>query len=328
MTDKDKDERRKERKRKQQEAARLYQQVLGDDANTNDDKADKKESPDDEDDGDDGSKTKKAKTMEIGAEGQAAVPQTTQSLIPNSLDPKSLVNLLQVRGVPTNFKVYVLLEMANLETVKVGKEGGYQLLNADDHQNIIRKTKRDLGDCRPDITHQCLLALLDSPLNKAGRLVVYIRTRKNVLIEIHPDTRIPRTMKRFSGLMVELLQKLKVRATNSPDPLLKVIRNPIMSHLPLGCHKVLMTYNCETVLDTQEHAIRMAKRAASWPQETTEAAGSGISSVMYVIGAIAHGKVDLEWEADETISISNYPLSGANVCFKVTDAFEKVLGIL
>eukprot|EP00184_Porphyridium_aerugineum_P000449 CAMPEP_0184701850 /NCGR_PEP_ID=MMETSP0313-20130426/21902_1 /TAXON_ID=2792 /ORGANISM="Porphyridium aerugineum, Strain SAG 1380-2" /LENGTH=89 /DNA_ID=CAMNT_0027162093 /DNA_START=43 /DNA_END=308 /DNA_ORIENTATION=- len=89
-------------------------------------------------------------------------------------------------------------------------------------------------------------------------------------------------MKRFSGLMVELLQKLKVRATNSPDPLLKVIRNPIMSHLPLGCHKVLMTYNCETVLDTQEHAIRMAKRAASWPQETTEAAGSGISSVMYV----------------------------------------------
>lgn len=46
-----------------------------------------------------------------------------------------------------------------------------------------------------------LLALLDSPLNKAGLLQVYIHTEKNVLIEVNPRTRIPRTFKRFSGLM-------------------------------------------------------------------------------------------------------------------------------
>lgn len=43
--------------------------------------------------------------------------------------------------------------------------------------------------------------LMDSPLNRAGLLQVYIRTEKNVLIEINPQTRIPRTFKRFAGMM-------------------------------------------------------------------------------------------------------------------------------
>jgi len=38
-------------------------------------------------------------------------------------------------------------------------------------------------------------------LNKAGRLQVYIHTAKGVLIEVNPAVRIPRTFKRFGGLM-------------------------------------------------------------------------------------------------------------------------------
>ncbi len=45
------------------------------------------------------------------------------------------------------------------------------------------------------------MAVLDSPLNKAGKVKVYIRTAKNVLIEVNSKCRIPRTFKRFSGLM-------------------------------------------------------------------------------------------------------------------------------
>ena len=55
--------------------------------------------------------------------------------------------------------------------------------------------------------HQCLMQLLDSPLNKAGLLQVYIHTARNVLIEVNPHVRIPRTFKRFCGLMGELSQK-------------------------------------------------------------------------------------------------------------------------
>lgn len=77
----------------------------------------------------------------------------------------------------------------------------FELLNCDDHINILKKNNRDPGTCRPDIVHQCLLMLMDSPLNRAGLLQVYIHTEKNVLIEINPQTRIPRTFKRFAGLM-------------------------------------------------------------------------------------------------------------------------------
>lgn len=65
----------------------------------------------------------------------------------------------------------------------------------------MRRNHKDPGSIRPDITHQSLLMLFDSPLNRAGLLQVYIHTAKNVLIEINPQTRIPRTFKRFGGLM-------------------------------------------------------------------------------------------------------------------------------
>lgn len=52
--------------------------------------------------------------------------------------------------------------------------------------------------------------LMDSPLNRAGLLQVYIRTEKNVLIEINPQTRIPRTFKRFAGLMGKITNNKKI----------------------------------------------------------------------------------------------------------------------
>ncbi len=87
-------------------------------------------------------------------------------------------------------RLIVVLECANLETVKAGK--GYGLLNVDEHSGILRKMNRDFSTARPDITHQSLLMLLDSPLNRAGLLQVYLHTANNVLIEINPQIRIPR----------------------------------------------------------------------------------------------------------------------------------------
>jgi hypothetical protein len=42
-----------------------------------------------------------------------------------------------------------------------------------------------------------------------------------VLIEVNPKVRIPRTYKRFSGLMVQLLHKLKIRSATNSEVLLK-----------------------------------------------------------------------------------------------------------
>src|SRR5258708_14755592 len=158
-------------------------------------------------------------------ENQTVAPRPTRPLpgsrsrgMPN-INPSLVPVHAHVPRAPTATtgprRLFVVLEQACLEAYKVSKpnnsrngregEAKYTLLNCDDHQGILAKTGRDIADARPDITHQCLLTLLDSPLNKAGRLQVYIHTVKGTLIEVNPHVRIPRTFKRFSGLMGQLM---------------------------------------------------------------------------------------------------------------------------
>jgi len=203
-------------------------------------------------------------------------------------------------------RLIVILERASLETVKVGKN--YELLNCDKHKHLIKKYKKDASACRPDITHQCLLMLLDSPLNRAGKLQVYIHTEKNVLIEINPQTRIPRTFDRFCGLMVQLLHKLSIHASDGPQKLLKVIKNPISDHLPTGCLKLGTSFKAPEVVD---------------PRTVVP----GDKPFVVVIGALAHGKVETDYTSEE-ISISNYPLSAALTCTKICNAVEEKWGII
>lgn len=107
--------------------------------------------------------------------------------------------------------VIVILDLASLETVKT-KKGDFQLLNCDDHVGLMRKHNKNPQLFRPDIVHQELMAVLDSPLNKAGKVQLYMHTEKNVLIEINSKTRLPRTFKRFSGLMVsEAISHLRIK---------------------------------------------------------------------------------------------------------------------
>ncbi|XP_069695533.1 ribosomal RNA small subunit methyltransferase NEP1 isoform X2 [Periplaneta americana] len=184
----------------------------------------------------------------------------------------------------------------------------FQLLNCDDHVNILKKYNREVGSCRPDIVHQCLLMLLDSPLNRAGLLQVYIHTEKNVLIEVNPQTRIPRTFKRFAGLMVQLLHKFSVRASDGPTKLLKVIRNPITDHLPVGCRKLGTSFSESKVVNPRDLV----------PSQ---------DPITIVVGAVAHGKVCPEY-VESSVSISNYPLSAALTCTKLCSGFEEVWGVV
>ncbi|XP_047470295.1 ribosomal RNA small subunit methyltransferase NEP1-like [Penaeus chinensis] len=202
-------------------------------------------------------------------------------------------------------RLIVVLERANLESVKNGKN--YELLNCDDHMGMMKKFKKDPADCRPDILHQCLLMLQDSPLNQAGKLQVYIHTEKNVLIEVNPQCRIPRTFKRFAGLMVQLLHKMSVRASDGSMKLLKVIRNPVSDHFPPGVKKIGTSFQAKNLVNP---------RSLVPPKE----------SLVVVIGAMAHGKVEVDY-TEEEVSFSNYHLSAALACSKLCSGFEEVWGI-
>ena len=50
--------------------------------------------------------------------------------------------------------------------------------------------------------------------------------------------------------------------------------------------------------------------------------------VVFVAGAMAHGKVEPEYPVDEVVSISEFPLSAAAALARLTTAFENHLGIL
>ncbi|KAK7056631.1 18S rRNA pseudouridine methyltransferase [Paramarasmius palmivorus] len=220
-------------------------------------------------------------------------------------------------------RLFVVLENACLEAYRVsgsskagrkGKEGEvkYTLLNCDDHQGILAKTGRDIADARPDITHQCLLTLLDSPLNKAGLLQVYIHTAKGVLIEVNPHVRIPRTFKRFSGLMVQLLHKLSIRGVNGPEKLLKVVKNPVTDHFPPNTHKI--------TLSGDSPVRRLSTYLPTIPET---------HNIAVFVGAMARGKDDFaDAYVDEKIGISAYPLSASVACGKFCCALEDLWNVL
>ena len=132
------------------------------------------------------------------------------------------------------------------------------------------------------------------------------------MIEVSPTVRIPRTFKRFAGLMVQLLHRLAIKGANTQEKLLKVIQNPITDHLPPDCRKVTLSFNAPVVrVRDYVDAIR--------PSE----------SICVFVGAMAKGPDTFadEW-VDEKISISNFSLSASVTCAKFCCAAEEAWEIV
>ena len=115
-----------------------------------------------------------------------------------------------------------VLENASLEVGKVGKT--MQLLNCDDHANFLRKHRKDPADYRPDICHQALLSVLDSPLNRPVTSRPSTSRQEERAVRNWPAGR-PRTFKRFCGLMCSSCRS----SASGPRAaqLLRVIKQPV-----------------------------------------------------------------------------------------------------
>ncbi len=130
------------------------------------------------------------------------------------------------------------------------------------------------------------------------------------MIEINPKTRIPRTYKRFAGLFAQLLTKLRIRASETSEVLLKVIKNPIIEHLPAGS-PIVTTSEKSRLVDIDEYCSSLDNG----------------KPVVFVVGAISKGDVNINY-SDDSVSVSSYPLSAAVVCSKLCNSFEKVWDLL
>ncbi len=263
-------------------------------------------------------------------------------------------------------KVIVVLENCYLESAKIKDE--VRLLSADEHSKFLQKFGKRSDLYRPDIVHQCLLTLLDSPLNKANCLEVYLHTHNNVIIKVSPQCRIPRTYKRFAGLIVQCLFKLVIRADASqtastsappshkkiekPDRmrnkwkknhdkyeeeeeeeeldreyvdglvLMKVMKNPITKHLPMGAPVFCCSQYAKETLHMRQFVDQQIEKYKQSKQ------------FVFVVGGFSETEKPLEdlvkstYDNPTFVSVSNYPLSASVVCSKVCNAFEEVWNVL
>lgn len=244
---------------------------------------------------------KRKKTLQEKVEG----PTASEKLLPRTLDERMAAR-----------RIVVVLEKCALELVQPRK-GAIELLNCDDHQHILAKNRRDIADIRPDITHQCLMALLDSPLNKAGKLLIYMHTSQNVLIEIHPSLRVPRTFKRFAGLACELLQRNKIKAASASETLMKVVANPVEKYLPPGSRRFGFSVGGRQV-KMRDFAAQLETEAKTQREQVP---------IVFVVGGVARDDPVTEEKfgagyIEEKISICPWGLSAATCCSKICSEFE------
>ena len=144
-------------------------------------------------------------------------------------------------------RIIVVLDEVSLEIARTKR--GVELINCDEHAKFIIKMKKRPEDFRPDIVHQCLLALLDSPLNKFNKLQVILRTQKGLTIEINPSIRLPRTYKRFSGLFAQLMTKGRIQAPSGGATLLNVTNHPVHALVPPKSRYIQLTKHGHLVPD-------------------------------------------------------------------------------
>ncbi|KAJ1608953.1 Mra1/NEP1 like protein [Cryptosporidium canis] len=219
----------------------------------------------------------------------------------------------------TNLRTNIILVDSSLFVNK--KNGKKELLTEED----VFEGRTDLMNCselRPDIVHNSLLMLLDSPLCKSGCLQdILISNSDGKLIRINPKFRVPRSFKLFSKVFSEFLI--------SPNGELK---------LPDDDGTVLITLlnsSLEGYISQSEVVVGLSKNAKRVnfqefiESEIISKVDSGLSSVSFVVGASA-----VKNSCDKLASLFTHYISFSDIsipsyicCTKICGELEEQLGI-
>ena len=127
-------------------------------------------------------------------------------------------------------------------------------------------------------------------------------------------------------------------AAEGGNTLLKVIKNPVTQYFPVGCRKIGTSHHLSLSpwyhSDTVDLVYCVNKTACTSDTSKLVNLQSFVASlekpndpIVFIIGAHARGSDEVDY-ADQYICFSNYPLSAALACSKVTTAFEQLWGVL
>ncbi|KAF7149617.1 hypothetical protein RHSIM_Rhsim02G0223300 [Rhododendron simsii] len=228
-------------------------------------------------------------------------------------------------------RVTFVVEKASLVPAYVGRS--YHILNPEEHADFLRKKNMNPYDYRPDIVHEALLQITGSQLCKAGGVeAVYIKTVQGVLIKVEPPTHIPKTLGLFCAMMSQLLQKLNIKARGKGEKLLRLVENPVTKHLPLNSHIIGLSSSSKKAVRVRDYIGTI----------------SNDQSLVFVVGAMAHGKIDSDYINDfvsgvrkwllsrvidvlvpcTVFAVSSFPLSAAACLRRICIAVERQRNIL
>lgn len=228
----------------------------------------------------------------------------------------------------------VVLQNTNLEIIKTQR--GKCLLSS---EMIEARKKENSPEYRPDILHQCLLILLDSPLNKSGNLRVLVEMTTKKVITVNPQVRLPRVYSRFTGLLIQLLERHRIYSGTERAELMKVSKDPLETHLDSTSVRIGMSREGENFFDFVKNiksektdTIKTEVNKQTELMENNSKSNSlndeiqKTKSYIFYINAVASGEDPTEG-MDHVLALSSYPLSAATCCSKVCTQFEELLNI-
>ncbi len=193
------------------------------------------------------------------------------------------------------------------EAKKANKKPTDLLLDSNYHHREMEKIEQNERRGRPDIIHACLLTALDTPLNRENLLRIHIHTRHDKIIEIDPETRIPRSYNRFIGLIEQLFQ---IGAVPPEDSLLKI-------------HDKTLRQKISEI--EPEKIITLSERGERIDRNELLKNISPDQDIAVLIGGFPHNdfKSDVEEFSDEIIKIYSESLDAVTVLNHIIQFFEE-----
>lgn len=219
------------------------------------------------------------------------------------------------RTPKTSRDVVVILEKAGLLLGNMG------LVDAYERAATTEVANESLQNVRPDIVHQCLLALFDSDLAYQHRLRVYISlfARTGKVIEVSPALRPPRTFARFRGLMCALLRDGRVTATDG-QVLMRVMPGTVAPVIPHGAEVVGITNALTAPIET---AKKLAQHAQAHPVDDALQGGVKNVEAFYCISCTDDCSLDGVDYVSRTVCVSAYPTTAHVMCARIAEAHSR-----
>ncbi|KZV15522.1 hypothetical protein F511_42215 [Dorcoceras hygrometricum] len=234
-----------------------------------------------------------------------AVKKRQRQEAPHEEERGPLTRQIHVDLVSQKPKVSFILDNAAIKKALIKKK--WVVANGIDDEAALRRQNKNPDEYMSQTVHVVLKSLLDSPLNKYGLIgAIYVKIANGSVFEVKPHVRIPRTLARFSGLMLELMEKSRIRTSDTHETLIRSVVEPLTRHLPSNSRIVGISKRSPKLVNVADFVN----------------ATSDDTHLVFVVGMSTSAEVN-QPHIDDVISVTEYPVDAATCIDLICGACEE-----